>query len=91
MTDKEVVIRFLEICGMEVADHNSIIVGGTSFDTPDRLTDGNERFTSIGYDEIDFAFEFDEKGNMLRGAIDSHVAYSSDNFKIIEDKLKQTK
>ena len=87
MNDKDIVIEFLKLCGLdyEKIEEGNLITTGTHSHTPE----SGAKFTSIGYDFIDFYFEFNRRGEMIRGAIDSHVAYMSENAKIIHEKDKR--
>lgn len=89
MNDYEVVKRFVEICGIEFEEtvsEDAVYITGNTLQVP---YDGDgHKFTSVGYDEVWLAFKF-IGGELSKGAIDSHVAGSSSNIKLIEAELKE--
>jgi predicted nucleic-acid-binding Zn-ribbon protein len=86
MTDKEVFEKFMGWMGMKVSKakdiDNKVIVEYDDIDNCD------VRFTKCGYDEFYAGAIFDENGKMVKGYVDSHVAYTSDNCDKINEILK---
>lgn len=81
MTDKEIFERFMGWMGM-VEDTTKVIDNNTVIKYKD-INNWDTRFTTQGYDEFYSGAVFDKDGKMLKGFIDSHVAYESDNAKDI--------
>ena len=90
MTDRQVFEKFMKWIGMSTIKAKEI-------DGQDVVTYNNNnnprtndpRFTTIGYDEFYAGAIFDKEGTIIKGALDSHVAYMSDNLKEIEKMIDQ--
>ncbi len=76
-TDKEVFERFMGWMGMNPSKikeiNNEVVV------KYEDISNCDVRFTKCGYDEFYAGAIFDENGRMVKGYVDSHVAYSSVN------------
>lgn len=86
MTDKEVFEKFMGWMGMKptkakTIDKNTVV-------RYEDIYNCDVRFTKRGYDEFYAGVMFDENGKILKAYIDSHVAYSSSNFKEIDKMLE---
>jgi hypothetical protein len=85
MTDIEVFKKFMGWMQMEVSKEKQLEDGNTVmiFSDPNKTT---EIFTKSGSDEFYAGIIFDKNGNMVKGYIDSHVAYASANC-LLMDKM----
>lgn len=83
MTDREVYEKFMLWMGMTPTRSVTTLEGITAVIYEDK-EDTDSRFEAVGYDEFNAAAMFDSKGNMVKGCIDSHVAWGSDNYVIID-------
>ena len=83
MTDIEVFKKFMEWMQMDVSKEKQLEDGNTvlQFEDKDKKS---EQFTKHGYDQFYAGIIFDKDGNMVKGYIDSHVAYSSANCKLMD-------
>ena len=83
MTDIEVFKKFMGWMQMEVSKEKQLENGNTVmvFSDPNKNT---ELFTKSGYDEFYAGIVFDKDGNMVKGYIDSHVAYTSANCDLMD-------
>ena len=87
MTDRQAFERMMELMGMEIANSKT---------TPDNKViityrdkeENSEQFTTQGYDEFRAGAIFDSQGKIIKGYLDSHVAYSSEYYCEIYDLLK---
>lgn len=86
MTDKEVFEKFMEWMGMQVSKtkeiNKEIVV------EYEDTYNCDVRFTKAGYEEFFAGAIFNENGKMVKAYVDSHVAYTSDNFDKINEILK---
>jgi len=86
MTDKEIFEQFMGWMCMtprEIQTEEGLLIEfKEDMDTP-----STKNFTSQGYDEFYAGALFNEQGEMIKGYMDSHVAYESRNAKEL-DKLE---
>lgn len=83
MTDIEVFKKFMKWMQMEVSKEKQLEDGNTVMVFSDTHKN-TELFTKIGYGEFYAGIVFDKDGNMVKGYIDSHVAYVSENCKLMD-------
>lgn len=83
MTDIEVFKKFMGWMHMEVSKEKQLENGDTVmiFSDTNKKT---ELFTKIGYEEFYSGIVFTKDGNMVKGYIDSHVAYTSANCDLMD-------
>ena len=82
MLQIELYQKFMEMASFELTNQMKLDDGCTLLVYQD--TGQKENFTTCGYDEIFSGAIFDENGKLVMGYMDSHVAYSSANAKIID-------
>lgn len=82
MTDREIFERTMFWMGMEIENLKTLKDGDVVIEYLNK-SNCSEQFTTTGYDEFYAGAIFDKDGNMRKGYIDSHVAYSSDNAELI--------
>ena len=82
MTDIEVFKKFMGWMKMDVDRERNFENGDTLLIFSESGQE-SEQFTTQGYDDFDAGIFFDKDGNMIKGYIDSHVAYVSTNAKIL--------
>lgn len=82
MTDIEVFKKFMDWMQMEVFKEKQLENGNTVMVFSDSQKN-TELFTTVGYDEFYAGIVFDKDGNMVKGYIDSHVAWTSANCDLI--------
>lgn len=87
MSDIEVFKKVMNWMQMEVLKEKTLDNGHIVLKFQDTKND-SDVFTKIGYDEFYAGIIFDEEGNLIKGYIDSHVAYASKNCEIIDEILK---
>ena len=83
MKDIEVFKKFMEWMQMDVFEEKKLKDGNTVIIFSDPKKD-SEQFTKSGYNEFYAGIIFDDNGNMIKGYIDSHVAYSSKNCDLMD-------
>ncbi len=83
MTDIEVFKKFMSWMQMDVSKEKVLENGETVLQFSDNGKD-SELFTKRGYDEFYAGIVYDKDGNMVKGYIDSHVAYVSENCKLMD-------
>ena len=83
MKDVEVFKKFMEWMQMDVSKEKKLEDGNTViiFSDPQK---NSEQFTKSGYDEFYAGIIFDNEGRMIKGYIDSHVAYTSKNCDLMD-------
>jgi len=89
MTEREIFETFMSWIGMSV-DHKQREDGFT-YVIYHQNERGKDCFETLGYDEFYSGAVFNDKGEIKMAYLDSHVAYSSDNSKIIWDKIQKIK
>ena len=95
MTDRQVFEKVMSWMGMEIYNLKTLKDGDVVVEYIDESnSDGSSKtpfdvLTTTGYDEFYAGAIFDPEGNMRKGYIDSHVAYSSDNAKLIAKYFKE--
>lgn len=85
MTDIEVFKKFMGWMQMEICKEKVMENGNTVLYFEDSNKQDTELFTKWGYDSFLAGIIFDTEGKMVKGYIDSHVAHSSDNAKLINE------
>jgi len=83
MTDIEVFKKFMGWMQMEVSKEKQLENGDTVMIFSD-TNKNTELFTKIGYEEFYSGIVFTKDGNMVKGYIDSHVAYTSANCYLMD-------
>lgn len=83
MTDIEVFKKFMSWMQMEVSKEKQLEDGNTVLQFSD-TQHNTKKFTKTGYDEFYAGIIFDKNGNMVKGYIDSHVTYTSENCKLMD-------
>ena len=86
MKDIEVFKKFMEWMQMEVSKEKVLEDGNTVMEFRDSKKN-TDQFTKWGYDEFYSGIIFDKEGNMVKGYLDSHVAYGSINYDLINALL----
>ena len=87
MTDKEVFETFMKWMGMKQIETK--LVDDTIVIKYDDSLACDTRFTTQGYDEFYSGAVFNQDGKMIKGFIDSHVAYSSRNSDEVDRLLRE--
>lgn len=82
MTDKEIYQAFMKMAGFSINAEMIVDEGKVLLSYED--IHGGENFTKLGYDEFFSGAIFDKDGNLVMGYLDSHVAFTSSNAKIID-------
>jgi len=85
MTDKEVFTKFMSWMNMEVESFQ-IANDREIFIYKDPKVE-SELFTKWGYDEFFAGAIFDKDGKLVKGYLDSHVQYSSENADFISSQI----
>jgi len=85
MTDKETFEKFMLWMGMKPSKTKQVD-GNTVIEYED-IDNCDVRFTKQGYDEFYAGAIFDDKGKIVKAFIDSHVAYTSKNYDLINKIL----
>jgi len=86
MTDKQAFERVMKLMGMVVAE-TKVIDDGEVVLYEDTCVNTFE-FTTRGYDQFYAGAVFNKSGQIVKGYIDSHVAYESDNCKKLGEYFK---
>jgi hypothetical protein len=84
MKDIEVFKKFMGWMSMNVSEEKQLDDGKTLITFIDSNTQ-TKMFTKQGYNEFSAGAIFDVEGNILKGYIDSHVAFSSENFDLLNN------
>ena len=88
MTDKQAIQHTMQLFNFRKDEEvGPYVLYSTRYDG----TSSQQPVSLQGYDNFEAGFEFDEEGNLVRGFMDSHVAWRSVNLDIIKDKIKELK
>jgi len=89
MTEREIFETFMSWIGMIV--EKKAEKDGLTYLIFYQEERGKDRFETLGYEKFYSGAVFNDKGEIQMAYLDSHVAYSSDNSKIIWDKIQKIK
>ena len=83
LKDVDVFKKFMSFMQMKVSKEKVLEDGNTLLIFSD-TNENSSTFTKVGYNEFYAGILFDKNGNMIKGYIDSHVSYMSDNCSLLE-------
>lgn len=85
MTDKELWLKAMNMMGFKVT--KDLIINGVHYYEHEAPSTDDGSFTRQGYEEFYSGASFDDKGGMVKGYLDSHVAHTSESCKKLQEEM----